>query len=66
MSLLREMKLTSRDRIFLSRRKCWFDWSFIMSRDIVWMFTTIFSAYDKFSWHARMSLRTSQAWSIAF
>ena len=40
MSLLRDMKLMSHDKNILSRDKCWLNWSFIMSRDIVSMFAT--------------------------
>ena len=32
------IKLVSPDKIFLLRDKCWLNWSFIMSGDIVWKF----------------------------
>ena len=38
MSLLRDIKFVSLDNIFVARQKCWLNWSFIMSRDIIWMF----------------------------
>ena len=34
MSLLRDMKLMSRQNIFVARQKCWLNWSFFMSHDI--------------------------------
>ena len=43
MSLLRNMKLVSRDTVFLSRDKSvGLAWSFNMSRDNVWMFATYY------------------------
>ena len=42
MSFLRDMKLVSRDTVFLSRNKGVdsINWSFIMSSANVWMFAT--------------------------